>query len=157
MNRRVAVAALAVFCILAFQAKVQAEAAKPPGGASAEIQKLEHELEIAIVKQDAGTIRRIEAEGYVHTDSDGVVSRREDFLRAYQAGTSPIVSLKFEDLAVDVYGNAAVVRGVLTLDLVINGQSQHRVSRYTRFYVRSEQGWQAVAGHSSPLKRPEQP
>ena len=118
------------------------------GDTTAEIQRLEQELARAIVAIDVDTIRRIEAPTYVYTGSDGQVGRREDFIRGYRAGNT-VQLLTFEDMVVDTYGDAAVVRGVQKVERVADGVTIRRVSLYTRFYVRFPQGWQAVAGHSS--------
>jgi ketosteroid isomerase-like protein len=134
---------------------VRAVAPEPPADDAAEIQRLEQELARAVVAIDIQAIRRIEAEGYVYTDSDAKIGRREDFIRAYRAG-SPVRSLSFDDVVVETYGDAAVVRGLLTVDRVTDGVSIRRVSRYTRFYVRFPRGWQAVAGHASAMTKPEE-
>jgi len=149
MKCRTALAGIAVSLALLFPSAARPEfSAVDP---SEEIRRLEQLLARAIVERDTQMVQRIEAEGYVHTDSDGKVSRREDFLSAYQSGANPIRSLKFEDLQVDVYGDAAVVRGKLTMQPAEKG-AVPRVARYTRFYVRLPIGWQAVGGHSSLLK-----
>ena len=137
---------LAVFAAAAIRAATP-EAASD---ASAEIQRLEHELARAVVAADVDAIRRIEASSYVYTGSDGQVGGREDFIRGYRAG-SPVRSLAFDDLIVDTYGDAAVVRGLQTVERVAEGVPIRRVSRYTRFYVRFRGGWQAVAGQATAI------
>ena len=116
----------------------------------AEIQQLERDLARAVVAVDVDTIRRIEAPTYVYTGSDGRVGRREDFIQGHQTAR-PVRSLSFDDMIVEVYGDAAVVRGVQTVERVADGVPIRSVSRYTRFYVRFPQGWQAVAAHASPI------
>jgi hypothetical protein len=105
-----------------------------------------------VVARDYAALQRIQAENYVYTDSDAIVTTRDEFIRAYKAGTSKVTSLKFDDMTVDTYGDAAVVRGTLTAERETNGVKISRVARYTRFYVRFPAGWRAVAGHSSTLK-----
>src|SRR5262245_20795342 len=111
------------------------------------IKELELQLADAIVHQDIEAVQRLEAETYVHTDATGKVSTREDFIRSYRSGTSDIKSVKFDQLVVDIYDNAAVVRGIATVQL--SKENVTRVARYTRFYVHFPDGWRAVAGHSS--------
>ena len=118
----------------------------------AEIKRLENELAIAVVAQDYRTLERIEAETYVYTDSDAVVTTRNEFIREYKAGTSKVSVLRFDDMTVDVYSDAAVVRGLLTSERETNGVKFSRTSRYTRVYLRFSDGWRAVVGHSSVLK-----
>ena len=122
---------------------------------SAAIKSLENELSRAVVARDYAALQRIEADSYVYTDSDAVVTTRDEFVREYKTGTSRVNVLRFDDIIVDVYGDAAVVRGLLTAERETNGVKISRTSRYTRFYVHFPNGWQAVAGHSSTLKTAE--
>jgi hypothetical protein len=116
-----------------------------------EITSLEAQLAQAVLTRDYPQLRRIEAEGYVYTDSDAKVSTRDEFIRAYEAGTSRISLIRFDVSNVDVYENAAVVRGIVTVEREDNGVPLSRKSRYTRLYLRCPTGWCAVAGHSSSL------
>jgi ketosteroid isomerase-like protein len=152
-TRRSCAAFAAVSLAVLATAAVRVEAREPTADAAAEIQRLEQELARAVVAVDVQAIRRIEAEGYVYTDSDANVGRREDFIRGYQAG-SKVRSRAFDDVVVETYGDAAVVRGLLTVERMADGVAIRRVSRYTRFYVRFPRGWQAVAGHASALAKP---
>ena len=61
--------------------------------------------------------------------------------------------LRFDEITVHIYGDTAVVRGILTVDRSDNGVHLSRSSRYTRVYVRFPEGWRAVVGHSSQLCR----
>jgi ketosteroid isomerase-like protein len=120
--------------------------------ATAEIERLEGELAEAIVKRDVQAVERIEVETYVHTDAEANVSTRDDFVRSYREKSTDIKSIRFDDLRVQVYDNAAVVRGIATVGIVRDSAPVTRKARYTRFYVRFKDGWRAVAGHSSPMK-----
>lgn len=120
---------------------------------STEIKALENDLARAVVGHDYASLKRIEADTYVYTDADAQVNTRDEFIQAYRSGKSVIPMLRFHDMVVDVYGNVAVVRGVLTVDRTDNGVHMSRSSRYTRTYIRFPEGWRAVAGHSSQLKK----
>ena len=154
-RRRSSAAFAAVSLAVLATAAVRVGAPEPTAHAAAEVQRLEQELARAVVAIDVRAIRQIEAEGYVYTDSDAKVGRREDFIRGYQSG-STVRSLSFDDVVVDIYGDAAVVRGLLTVERVSDGVAIRRVSRYTRFYVRFPRGWQAVAGHASAMTKPDE-
>jgi hypothetical protein len=117
-----------------------------------EIKRLEGELAEAIVKRDIQAVERIEVETYVHTDAEANVSTRDDFVRSYRAESSDIQSIRFDDISVPVYDNAAVVRGIATVGVIRDGVAVTRKARYSRFYVRFKEGWRAVAGHSSAIK-----
>lgn len=77
------------------------------------------------------------------TDADAHVNTPDEFIEAYRSGKSRISVLRFSDIAVQLYTDAAVVRGILTVE--------SRRSRYTRLYIRFRDGWKAVAGHSSAI------
>src|SRR5262245_38123606 len=119
------------------------------------IKDIENELARAVVANDAETLRRIEADTYVYTDSDAKVSTRDEFIKDYQSGKSRVTALRFDEMVVTTYDDAAVVRGVLTVSRVDNGVDLSRKSRYTRFYVKFPDGWRAVAGHSSKINTSE--
>jgi ketosteroid isomerase-like protein len=122
---------------------------------AAKIKAMENELARAVVARDYEALKRLEADSYVYTDSDAIVSTREDFITDYQTGRSNISALRFDEMIVTTYGDAAVVRGVLTVSRVDNGVDRSRMARYTRFYVKFPEGWRAVAGHSSKINTPE--
>jgi ketosteroid isomerase-like protein len=115
------------------------------------IKEMENELARAVVSNDIKTLRRIQADTYVYTDSDARVSTRDEFIRDYESGANRVTALRFDEMIVTTYGDAAVVRGVLTVSRVDNGVDRSRRSRYTRFYVKFPDGWRAVAGHSSKI------
>jgi ketosteroid isomerase-like protein len=87
----------------------------------------------------------------VYTDARGKASTREDFIRAYQNGEGRVHSLEYDEMTVDAYGDAAVVRGRLRVERQDGDRTLTRTARYTRFYVRRQGRWQAVAGHSSEV------
>lgn len=117
------------------------------------IRSLERQLAKAVVAHDYRTIMRIEAPNYVYTDSDAVVTKRDDFIREYRTGSSTVKVFDFKDMSVDVVGDTAVVRGIIYVERETDGRRIARSSRYTRVYVREPNCvWQAVVGHSSILK-----
>jgi ketosteroid isomerase-like protein len=140
-------------CALALPGGVSGAEDRGPAASEtqASIVRLEQELARAVVRRDVAALRRIEAEGYVYTDSDAKVSTREDFLASYASGASHVTRLSFRDFVVDVYESTAVVRGVLEVERRDGGVKTSRRARYTRVYVRFPEGWRAVAGHSSAL------
>jgi ketosteroid isomerase-like protein len=146
-----AVGRLAALSTLALIAPAAFADEAPTGDTAAEIKRLERELARAAVAIDVEALRRIEAESYVYTDARGKASTREDFIRAYQNGEGRVHSLEYDEMTVDAYGDAAVVRGRLRVERQDGDRTLTRTARYTRFYVRREGRWQAVAGHSSEV------
>jgi len=139
--------------LAAAQSTAQQPASPAEPGIVEQITALENELARAVVSRDYVSLRRIEADSYVYTDSDAHVNTRDEFIAAYQSGKSKIPMLRFDEMTVQVYGDTAVVRGILTVDRSDNGIHLARSSRYTRVYVRLPEGWRAVVGHSSQLQQ----
>jgi ketosteroid isomerase-like protein len=139
------------FAVLALTVPGAARAAPEAEDTAAAIMKLERELARAAVAIDVDALRRIEADSYVYTDARGKASTRDDFIRAYQNGEGRVHALEYDDMTVDAYGDAAVVRGRLKVERQDGDKTLTRTARYTRFYVRRDGRWQAVAGHSSEI------
>lgn len=137
--------------ILALAVSSAALAGPSSEDTAAVIMGLEKELARAAVAIDVEALRRIESESYVYTDAAGKTSTREDFIRAYQDGRGRVRSLEYDEMTVDGYGDAAVVRGRLRVERQDGEKTLSRTARYTRFYVRRDGRWQAVAGHSSEI------
>ena len=75
---RAAFAAVSLGAVAITVVRVRAATPETSADAAAEIQRLEQELARAVVAIDVQAIRRIEAEGYVYTDSEANVGRREE-------------------------------------------------------------------------------
>lgn len=126
---------------------------QPSGDVMRVIERLERQLAAAVVARDYQSIQRIEAPDYVYTDSDSVVTNRDDFIKEYRAGSSTVKVFDFKDMVVHVVRDTAVVRGIIYVERKTNGRQIARSSRYTRVYVRQPDCvWQAIVGHSSLLK-----
>lgn len=148
-------AALFAFCVTSSAASALATRGqcKAPQNVRHGIERLEHQLAAAVVARDYRTIQKIEAPDYVYTDSDSVVTRRDDFIKEYRAGTSTVKVFDFKDMVVEVVRDTAVVRGIIYVERNTDGRRIARSSRYTRVYMRQPNcSWRAIVGHSSLLK-----
>jgi ketosteroid isomerase-like protein len=110
-----------------------------------EVRELEDRIAAAVVARDVGFVERVWAEEFVYTGVRGEVKKKADILAEIKAGELVFDVLKFDDVRVQVYGDAAVATGRATT----KGRSPQGVIsgefRYTRVYVKREGKWQLVA------------
>ena len=118
------------------------------------LRKLEQEWAEAVVHNDAEEIGRIEAEEFICTDPDGVVTHREDDLKAAKAGALTISDLKIEDIKVSVYGETAVVTGKSTFKGTAYGRPIDGSYRWTDVFVKRDNRWQVVASQATTIAPP---
>jgi ketosteroid isomerase-like protein len=60
-------------------------------------------------------------------------------------------SISYEELKVQVYGDAAVATGLTNFKGTLNGKDASRKYRWTDMWVKQDGQWQCVAGHSSTV------
>ena len=93
----------------------------------------------------AGDVKRLESlldETYVWTHHDGVRQTRREILDQVSAGALKYSKIETKDVTVNVYGDAAIVRGVSPRQRV-SGNPFTAV--YTLTFVNRGGGWKAVA------------
>ena len=116
--------------------------------------ELERERFTAIESADMDTLERLHADDFVLVNPFGQVLSRRDFLRAISAGEIEFVDVDQEYVEARVYGDAAVLRQRVTLQLESFGERLPTV-RVWEFltYERRDGRWQAVWSHGSEIRR----
>jgi ketosteroid isomerase-like protein len=119
--------------------------------AERELRQLEDKIADAVVRRDIAFVERVWADEFVYTGVRGEVKTKTDILAELKAGDLQFEVLKFDDVRVRVYGDAAVATGRATT----KGRSkQGQISgefRYTRVYVKRRGAWQLVAFQGTPI------
>jgi len=116
-----------------------------------ELLKLEQDWSNADLKNDSAVLKRIFADDYLMTDSNGNVWTKAQSLSLGESGEDIITSLSSDDWKVRVYGNAAVVTGRSTLNETYKGKDYSPQLRWTDTWVKLNGRWQCVAEHSSEI------
>ena len=120
--------------------------------AEREVRQLEDEIADAVVRRDTGFVDRVWADDFVFTGVRGEVKGKADILTELKAGDLQFDVLKFDDVRVQVFGDAAVATGRATTK---GSSKQGEISgefRYTRVYVKRLDTWQLVAFQGTPLR-----
>jgi len=140
-------------------------AGRPPERKSDEavarqLMQMERDWSAAFLKHDTATVERILADDYVGTDGRGVLTDKAAELREVAApapGAPPawvVLDEQVGDMKVRVYGDAAVVTGVVTERVRFEGDESTVRYRRTTVYVKRAGRWQCVSFHGSRILEP---
>jgi ketosteroid isomerase-like protein len=136
---------LAVSGALALAAALPIAAQEAPEKALLEV---EGRRRVAIGKGDLETLKKIYAEDFRGVVGTGRPIERAELLDML-SGNDPKTTFDADEIAVRVFGDAAVVTGRLT---GTKDGAKVSESRYVHVYVRRPAGWQCVFGQSTPVK-----
>jgi ketosteroid isomerase-like protein len=123
------------------------------GSAEADLLKLEREWLDAYMKRDVAALERIEADDFNLTYSTGdVITKAQELanLKSSAAG-NPAFKLSTEDTKVRLYGDSAVLTGVLIQQTTDNGKEMAVRMRYTDVWVKRNGRWQVVAAQLTKM------
>lgn len=123
------------------------------GDMQAKLIALEQKWAVALEKADTAALDTILAATYRDTDEDGNQGNKKDVLDAFAAHDFKLESLKLKDMKVDMYTNAAVVRGAAEQRGTYKGKPIQAVNVvFTDTFIMHDGKWQAVASQRSPVK-----
>jgi hypothetical protein len=148
-----AVAALVATGIIAVGALApEPQGARKPVASDAkqELLELMHAWGKALVQSDVGLMDRLLAYETVCTDPGGGVWNKAQYLEFVRTDFWHIESYELKDTKVAVYGDAAVVTGLLLTNTHSNRRSS-AVERYTKTWIRRHGTWQCVAWQTMVL------
>lgn len=116
-----------------------------------EIKHVEAQLTTALLHSDVEVLNEIYADDYVHTGNDGVVTDKATRIAEFRSGAKKITSLKRAEIVIRVYGDAAVVTDVDTVEGDFEGHHFGGRARAIRVYVKRSK-WQLVAAQTTGLQ-----
>jgi ketosteroid isomerase-like protein len=122
-----------------------------------EIDQLEQTWKDAITRRNASVMDGLLADDYIAITPNGTLQSKEQTLANLRAGAVQIKSVEFSDRKVRFYGQTALVtsRAEVTGSNPDGGFSGSY--RYTRVYVRNEQGkWKIVSFEASRIRDPDE-
>lgn len=107
----------------------------------------------ALLKKDVAGFSRCLADEWVLITSDGSRVTKAVALADLKSGALKIDSFRLDDVTVRLYGNTAVVRGLITEKSKLRDKDTSGKSRFTDVFVKRDGRWQAVASHESNLPK----
>lgn len=106
----------------------------------------------ALERGDTAALKRIIAEDYLISVSDGRILNREEDLAPIVAGKLQFLSAKTDSVRIRVFGNAAIVTGVGAYTVKMGDKSMVIRERFTDVYIKRDGVWHPVSSHSTPLR-----
>ncbi|GAB3543448.1 nuclear transport factor 2 family protein [Spirosoma fluminis] len=105
----------------------------------------------AQVNKDQAVMNKVLADDLLYTHSNGNTDGKQAFIQAIVDGKSNYTGLQPQEQKVRLYGNTAVVNGVVQVKMNNNNQPTEFKLRYTDVYVKKSGQWQLVAWQSLRL------
>ena len=106
--------------------------------------RLEDDFAQAVVKRDAHALGQIVAPKWVYSDESGVMER-DAGIKAFTSGSDTVTKASNANMRAFIYGDAAVVIGVLQMSgRGPQGAFTHRY-RYTDAWAKLDGRWQCIA------------
>lgn len=118
-------------------------------GAEAELTKLETQWNNAHLKGDADTLDKLFADELVVTVQGMPLMYKAQSLRITRSGIVKFKKYETTDVKIQVFGDAAVVTGLLARTRIRGEQQSEDKWRFTKTYVKRNGTWQVVAWHGS--------
>jgi ketosteroid isomerase-like protein len=132
-----------------------AEAPKPQRHeARHEIDQLEWAWRDAVMRADTAAMDGLLADDYIAILPNGTVQTKEQTLAGLRSGTTHLTDIKVSDRRVRFYGSTALVNSRADVSGTSEGNSISGSFRYTRVYVRDQQGkWKIVSFEANRIRR----
>ncbi len=114
--------------------------------------KAETTLCDAYEASDADVFRDNLDEHYVQTDTKGVVTHRDQAIAAVARHDQTYVTYSNHDQSIRVYGDAAIVTGITTIQSHSGAMKFEGDFQYTETWIHSDGRWKLAASHSTLLR-----
>jgi ketosteroid isomerase-like protein len=116
--------------------------------------KIEHDWVDVMVRADAAAWSRYIADEWILTTPKGTFVTKPMTQADLKEGALRIESFRLDDVKVRVYGDTAVVLGLITEKTKFRDKDTSGQRRFTDVFVKRDGRWQAVASHESDVAAP---
>jgi ketosteroid isomerase-like protein len=116
------------------------------------ILSLDREWNEAYPGLDAASLDRIIADDWVCIDGAGLVISKSELLLRVASSASFLDPYKFDEIALHMFGEAAIVTGRLSGQMRDSDGVHDINQRYMRVYVKRNERWQAVGTQVTKVK-----
>ena len=120
------------------------------------VEALETEFEQAMLRPDPAWIAANWLPDALHVHSSGAVDTTAQFIERLESGSTRYLSRSSSDIRIRVYSGASIVTGWAKAALIQEGRQRTSTTRFSRVYVRDQQGaWRMASTRSAPAAEPE--
>ena len=116
-----------------------------------ELSRLEHVWNEAHVRGNANALDSLWTDDLVVIVPNMQVMSKQDVMGIMRSGHMKFKHYQTSDLRIRVYGDAAVVSGLLQRTRTIDDRDINENWRFTKMYIRRVGRWQVVAWHASTV------
>ena len=116
-----------------------------------DVERMEQERIQAILDVDMPTLYAIYAEDFFYNVAAGNSLTRSEYLPRYESGELKVNKSESEARDIRVYGNTAVVTGIVHVNATIKGEDKNLHLRYLNVWVKRAKGWVIVARQATNL------
>jgi len=149
MHRLIYAGAVALVCHAAGLAAQQPAGATTPEDS---VRAAEAARGQALLHADTAALSRLVADEFVEISRLGQLRSKADNMRDIASGDLKLTAVKYDSLAVRIYGDVAVLRGIADNSGTFHGFPFSGKIRYSRIFVRRDGRWQAVAMQQTPMQ-----
>jgi len=136
----------AAFLALASVAALAQNTSKDDGG---RVLGLENAWNHAVESKDTKALDMLLASTFIAVEIDGSMSSKSEFLASIKAPEYQPSQAVNEQVAVQVYGNAAVVVGIFRIKGMEKGKPYVHRERFTDTWIKTDKSWQCVASQAT--------
>ncbi len=116
------------------------------------ILQIERDIMTAIKNKDAATLEPMLADDFIYRTHFGAESDKAEFLKAIASFPVEIITLRGEDLKVNVYGETAILTGLQLAEArPPEGKAEESAVAFTDVFVRREGRWLMVLAYGVEL------
>jgi ketosteroid isomerase-like protein len=126
-----------------------AHAAVPDEGLR--LRNLERDLDRAIAQRDARRVSELLADDWLLVSSTGKVKTKPELLAELALPDLEFQDNETRDVLVRIWGDTAVLTGVLHQRYRLHGELRDVTLRYSDTWTRVGDGWRQVSGHTTRL------
>jgi hypothetical protein len=140
--------------VIALACAVHAPLAAQAGPATAEdsVRAVEEARGQALIRADTAALSRMVAPEFTEVSRLGTLRTRADNIRDIASGDLRLTSVRYDSLAVRIYGDVAVLQGIADNTGTFRGFPFRGKIRYTRVFVRRAGRWQAVTMQQTAMQ-----
>ena len=117
-------------------------------GVEQELRKLESHWQEALTQRDVAMLDRLMADDYVLTTVSGEVVNKARVLAEVKSANAT-ADVRNTEVAVRVYGDVAIVTGLVLISGKFNDKDVSTRSRYIKVYVKHQGQWRVVAAQAT--------
>jgi len=117
-------------------------------GVEQELRKLESHWQEALTQRDVAMLDRLMADDYVLTTVSGEVVNKARVLAEVKSANAT-ADVRNTEVAVRVYGDVAIVTGLVLISGKFNDKDVSTRSRYIKVYVKHQEQWRVVAAQAT--------